>query len=148
MRYSKASLTFIFRFLVRWPKMLGSMSLTLISISSTPWFEIISKDGKARSRTSISTVRSSSLPSRNCCRSFSRVRGCDSVNPVAPSMTTPPAGSAERDDDGVGGSRMSSKRSSAFNSALSDTSSNFSSRTMSMAISTRSRTIDSTSRPT
>jgi hypothetical protein len=49
-RYSKASLTFIFRFLVRWPKMLGSMSLMLTSISSTPWLEMISKDGKLRSR--------------------------------------------------------------------------------------------------
>src|SRR5215471_2626537 len=64
MRYSKASLTFIFRFFVRWPKMLGSMSLMLTSISSTPWLEMISKDGKFRSRTSISTVRSSSLPSQ------------------------------------------------------------------------------------
>ena len=73
-RYSKASLTFIFRFLVRWPKMLGSMSLRLTSISSTPWLEMISKDGKLRSRTSISTMRSSSLPSRSCWRSFSRVR--------------------------------------------------------------------------
>ncbi len=47
-RYSKASLTFIFRFLVRWPKMLGSMSLMLTSISSTPWLEMISKAGKLR----------------------------------------------------------------------------------------------------
>ena len=78
-RYSNASLTFIFRFLVRWPKMLGSMSLMLTSISSTPWLEMISNDGKLRSRTSISTVRSSSLPSRNCWRSFSRVRLCDSA---------------------------------------------------------------------
>ncbi len=43
---------------------------------------------------------------------------------------------------------MSSSRSSALSSALSATSSSFSSRTLSMAISTRSRTIDSTSRPT
>jgi hypothetical protein len=30
------ALTFIFRFLVRWPKMLGNMSFMLTSISSTP----------------------------------------------------------------------------------------------------------------
>src|SRR5579864_2500456 len=51
-----ASFTFIFRFLVRCPKMFGSMSLILTSISSTPWFEMISKDGKLRSRTSICLV--------------------------------------------------------------------------------------------
>ena len=49
---------------------------------------------------------------------------------------------------GKGGSSRSSRRSSAASSALSSTSSIFSSRTMSMAISTRSRTMDSTSRPT
>ena len=69
---------FILRFFVRWPKMLGSMSLMLMSISSTPWLEMISNAGKLRSRTSISTMRSSSLPSRSCSRSFSRVRGCES----------------------------------------------------------------------
>ena len=74
----EGSSTFIFRFLVRWPKILGSMSLMLMSISSTPWLEMISKAGKFRSLTSISTMRSSSLPSRNCSRSFSRVRLCDS----------------------------------------------------------------------
>ena len=74
MRYSKASLTFIFRFLVRWPKMLGNMSFMLMSISSTPWLVMISKAGIDFSRTSSSTMRSSSLPSRSCWRSFSRVR--------------------------------------------------------------------------
>ena len=74
MRYSKASLTFIFRFLVRWPKMLGNMSFMLTSISSTPWLVMISNAGIDFSRTSSSTMRSSSLPSRNCWRSFSRVR--------------------------------------------------------------------------
>ena len=49
---------------------------------------------------------------------------------------------------GVGGRSRSSRRSSAFNSAFSSTSSSFSSRTRSIEISTRSRTIDSTSRPT
>ena len=74
MRYSKASLTFIFRFLVRWPKMLGNMSFMLTSISSTPWLVMISNAGIDFSRTSSSTMRSSSLPSRNCWRNFSRVR--------------------------------------------------------------------------
>src|SRR5579864_4250719 len=50
------------------------MSLILTSISSTPWLEMISNEGIARSRTSISTMRWSSLPSRSCARSFSRVR--------------------------------------------------------------------------
>jgi hypothetical protein len=49
---------------------------------------------------------------------------------------------------GAPGSSRSSRRSSACSSAFSVTSSSFSSRTMSIAISTRSRIIDSTSRPT
>ena len=125
------------------------MSLMLTSISSAPWLVRISNDGKFRSRTSISTVRSSNFPSRNCCRSFSRVRLEDSVSAMLPSMTTPPAVElASGRAGGDGGNRISSSRSSAFNSALSATSSSFSSRTLSIAISTRSRTIDSTSRPT
>src|SRR6202042_1370487 len=47
-----------------------------------------------------------------------------------------------------GGRSRSSRRSSADCSARSATSSSFSSRTMSIAVSTRSRTMDSTSRPT
>ena len=47
-----------------------------------------------------------------------------------------------------GGSRTSSSRSSAFCAAFARTSSSRSSRTMSTPSSTRSRTIDSTSRPT
>ena len=112
---------------------------------------MISKEGKLRSRVSISTLRSSSLPSRNCCRNFSRVRLEDSVRVVLASITTPPELAAEPLSDArgvVGGRRISSKRSSAFNSALSATSSSFSSRIISMAISTRSRIMDSTSRPT
>src|SRR5882762_1260133 len=109
---------------------------------------MISKDGKLRSRTSISTVRSSSLPSRNCWRSFSRVRLCDSPpDEVAPSSTKPPV-ELSAGLGVAGGRRISSKRSSALSSALSATSSSFSSRTISMASSTRSRTMDSTSRPT
>src|SRR5579863_2172562 len=119
-RYSNASLTFIFRFLVRSPKMLGNMSLMLTSISSTPWLEMISNEGKFLSRTSISTMRSSSLPSRNCCRSFSRVRDCESPGEVVPSSANP-AGEVSVRGAATGGSRMSSRRSSALSSALSVT---------------------------
>ena len=94
-------------------------------------------------------MRSSSLPSRNCWRSFSRVRFEDSARAVLPSITTPPAVEVcSGRGGGEGGNRISSSRSSALSSALSATSSSFSSRTLSIAISTRSRTIDSTSRPT
>ena len=75
-------------------------------------------------------MRSSSLPSRRRSRSFSRVRSTLSL------------GSAP------GGINRSSRRSSALTSARSATSSSRSSRTMSIEISTRSRIIDSTSRPT
>ena len=46
----------------------------LTSISSTPWLVMISNAGIDFSRTSNSTMRSSSLPSRSCWRNFSRVR--------------------------------------------------------------------------
>src|SRR6202044_1870761 len=74
-------------------------------------------------------MRSSSLPSRNCCPNFSRVRPDDSVSAVLPSITTPPeAPEADEDEadgepdvcaDPDGGSRISSNRSSAFSPALS-----------------------------
>src|SRR2546427_135962 len=119
------------------------MSLILTSISSTPWLEMISNEGMARSRTSTSTMRWSSLPSRSCARSFSRVRfSCSRLADSAAGF----AGS--RGAAGAGGSNRSSTRSSADCSARSATSSSFSSRTMSMAVSMRSRTMDSTSRPT
>jgi hypothetical protein len=133
--------------------MLGSMSLMLTSISSTPWLEMISKAGIDFSRTSSSTMRSSSLPSRNCWRSFSRVREPGSPARSGSLLMLKPiccwsglgfGGTCA----GIDGNSRSSRRSSAFISALSATSSSFSSRTMSMAISTRSRIIDSTSRPT
>ena len=137
-----ASLTFMRRFFERWPKRPGgSMSLMLMSISSTPWEETISKAGKLRSRTSTSTVRSLSFPSRICARSFSRVR-CKASVEAGESSLAPRAGV------GWGGRSKSSSRSSAFCSAFSETSSSFSSRTMSIEISTRSLTMDSTSRPT
>src|SRR5258708_38801064 len=96
----------------------------------------------ARSRTSRSTMRWSSLPSRSWTRSFSRVRCvCSRCAATSPSGV-PGAGG------GGGGSSRSSTRSSAACSARSATSSSFSSRIMSMEVSTRSRTTDSTSRPT
>ena len=102
---------------------------------------MISNAGKLRSLTSISTVRSSSLPSRSCVRSFSRVRfHC--------SLALRPFSSADPAGVGIGGRRRSRMRSSALASALSAISSSFSFRTMSIAISTRSRIMDSTSRPT
>ena len=55
------------------PKRPGSISLTLMSISSTPWLVTISKEGNVLSATSTSTIRSSSLPSRRSARSFARV---------------------------------------------------------------------------
>src|SRR5712692_4341833 len=73
-KYSKASATLILRFFFCWPNMPESMFLILTSISSTPWLEMISNGGMARSRTSRSTIRWSSLPSRSWRRSFSRVR--------------------------------------------------------------------------
>ena len=109
--------------------MAGSMSLMLMPISSRLTLLAISNVG-ARSLTSTSTMRSSSLPSRRRSRSFSRVLALSSAF------------------SGAGGTRISSRRFSAAASARSPISSSFSSRTMSMAISTRSRIIDSTSRPT
>src|SRR5712692_10948673 len=141
-RYSNASATLIFRFFFCWPNMPESMSLILTSISSTPWLEMISNAGMERSRTSRSTRRWSSLPSRSCARSFSRVRWVCSRCAAASDSEVPGAGG------GSGGSSRSRTRSSAACSARSATSSSFSSRIMSMEVSTRSRTMDSTSRPT
>src|SRR6267142_362152 len=141
-KYSKASATLILRFFFCWPNIPESMSLILTSISSTPWLEMISNEGMVRSRTSRSTMRWSSLPSRSCRRSFSRVRCVCSRCAAISASGVPGAGG------GAGGSRRSSTRSSAACSARSATSSSFSSRIMSMDVSTRSRTIDSTSRPT
>ena len=104
-----------------------------MSISSTPWLETISNAGIERSRTSTSTRRWSSLPSRSCARSFSRVRSLWSRRwrfDLRGGRT------GELSDSGGGGgeagSSRSSTRSSAACSARSATSSSFSSRTMSM----------------
>ncbi len=99
------------------------MSLMLMSTSSTEEPAMISKDGNDRSRTSISTVRSSRRPSRSWSRIFSRVA-------FARSRAACGSSSGAGED---GGSSRSSSRSSALCSALCCTSSIFSSRTMSTA---------------
>ena len=92
-RYSKASLTFIFRFLVRWPKMLGNMSFMLTSISSTPWLV----DDLERRESFVRGHRSPPCARRACLRAVAGAvfRGCampDSRRqPVLLSITTPPA---------------------------------------------------------
>ena len=101
---------------------------------------MISNAGKFRSFTSISTVRSSSLPSRSCARSFSRVRFHCRARLRRPRR--------RRRRPWRGGSSRSRIRSSAFARLCPRLLRAFRSRTMSMAISTRSRIIDSTSRPT
>ena len=81
--------------------------------------------------TSISTSRSSSFPSRSIARNFSRVSEPDE----APSLRSP-------------GSRTSRRRSSADASARCRTFSVARPRAIEIATSTRSRMMDSTSRPT
>ncbi|HEX6068504.1 MAG TPA: hypothetical protein VFZ18_01735 [Longimicrobiaceae bacterium] len=117
--------------------------------------------------TSTSTIRSSSFSSRSSVRSFSRVRSWRCFSDSSPSepdgLTSPreettnargvsplddAAAGAAPSDSFTGGSSRSSSRSSARCSATSCTSSSRSLRTMLMAMSTRSRIIDSTSRPT
>ena len=92
--------------------------------------------GSPRWATSISTVRSSSAPSRSRARNFSRVSWTAPASGVAPK-----AGRA-------GGRSRSSRRSSASSRARCSTARVFSPRTILMASSTKSRIIDSTSRPT
>src|SRR4029453_5871269 len=70
---SSASGTRIVVFLVRFGMRFWSMSRRLLSISSIPCGVITSIIGDTDFVTSISTVRSSSLPSRSMRRSFSRV---------------------------------------------------------------------------
>ena len=82
------------------PKRPGSISLTLMSISSTPLSVTISKDGNVLSATSTSTRRSSSLPSRR------RVRRRRASSPRASTSVS-------------AGSRRSSSRCSVRASARS-----------------------------
>src|SRR5437764_7936467 len=95
--------------------------------------------------TSISTSLSSSSPSRSLLRNFCRV--ADSSSPTVPAGSSTPF-AAKAPGRRAEGSRTSSTRSSAESSALRRTFFVAASRVSLIEISTRSRTIVSTSRPT
>ena len=116
-----------------------SMSRRWFSRSSMPPTLEIIPTGRPRSLISISTVRLSSRPSRNCLRSFCRVLSPDADCPG--SSSCPPR-------DGLGGSNRSSTRSSAMSSAFRSTRFSDELFTRLTDCSVRSRMIDSTSRPT
>ncbi len=121
------------------------MSRRLLSSSSSPPTLEITPMGKLRSLTSISTVRSSSFPSRSCKRSFDLVVSCVSGTGGA---AMSPAGSNKPGLGGGGGSSRSSSRSSPCCSAFCCTASRRCVFTMLIASSVKSRMMDSTSRPT
>ena len=139
LRCCSASGTLRRRFRGRPWKRLGSMSFTLMSISSIEEPVMTSNEGTDRSRISISTTRASSRPPCSWSRNFSRVRCACSLAAAASGASA---------TGRTGGRSRSSRRSSAFSRAFPRTSTSCCSRTMSTASSTRSRTIDSTSRPT
>ena len=162
------------------------MSFRFRTISSMPVPENTSITDWGASAVSISTVRSSSFPSRSRRRRLSRVPAVPSAEDptesaleapapslsfspmagmgIAPCPAGPPA--VADDDDvvvdpdaveaaaapprprGATGSKASSRRSSAFSRARGRTRSRSSSRSIWTAVSARSRTIESTSRPT
>lgn len=135
---SRASAT-VTRIRLLRPKKPGIISFRLIPTSSIPCGPIISRLGPERSSTSISTGRSSRLPLRSRSRSFSRV--ADGSSATGAEVVTAPGA-------GVGGRRRASSRSSARAAAFGRTATRRSSRTIATAISIRSRTIASQSRPT
>ncbi len=137
-RNSRASLIFTRRFLDLPPQRPGIRSWMWMPISSTPALEKTSKGGAIFSLTSSSSVRSSSRPSRSCFRSFSRVSWKRTYSPSTAALSLRLSG----------GSSMSRIFSSTLLAALSRTSSIFSCLTMSTEMRTRSRIMDSTSRPT
>ncbi len=125
-RMSKLSSTVTVRDLVRWPSALPSISERLIMPTWLPGMPGMSKDGMdGASATSISISLSLSSSLRNLRRKDSR------VDSLAPAPTS-----------------ASMTRSSALSCALASTSLRLVSRTSPMPVSTRSRTICSTSRPT
>jgi len=142
---SSASGTVSLRRLVR--RFCGIMFCRLSTISSIPVPEKMSTKDLLASLVSISTMRSSSLPSRRRRRSCSRVEV--SAGSAAAGAPAPGKGIAP---DGVrpptGGMSTSSKRSSACSRARGLARSRSSSRSIDTAVSARSRTIESTSRPT
>ncbi len=133
----RASFTFTLRGRVRLPPRFWNMDCSCCCISSMPGGAMISTPiGSARS--SISTSRSSSWPSRSILRNFWRVsasRGCCGSSVEKP-MTR-----------GLGSS-VSNTRSSAESWARTRTFSTSCSRVIFTATSASSLTIESTSRPT
>ena len=131
------------------------MSCIWSPMSSMPGMAMISTWGPPWALISTSTMRSSSFPSRHMVRNFSRVEPASALatefsgpgalpSPGGGAMKKPwPSVAARR-----GGRSTSSSRSSAIFSALTLTRSISSLRTMFTPISIRSRTMDSTSRPT
>ena len=146
---SRASGTFTRRRLVDLGNIPPSISLKLMPISSIPTLEKISTMGMLRSATSRSTYRLSSLPLRNMLRSFSLVEDVSSLAWVTSSngisLASSFAGGGLVSDLG---SNRSSIRSSAICMALPCTPSWALTLYVFMVSSTRSLTIDSTSRPT
>jgi hypothetical protein len=120
-------------------------------ISSTPCGVNSEIEGPAPppSSSSTSTSRSSSRPLRSMRRSFSRVDSADSPPLPAAGSAIATSGRAPGGDAAIGaGSSASSSRSSARCSAFACTERFSSSITSATPSSVRSRTIDSTSRPT
>ena len=107
------------------PKSPGSISWRRSSMSSMPGGATIPIGNREASGTSTSIVRSSRVPTRSIAASRS--------------FSASPA---------PGGASASTSRSSAARSASARTDACISARTSDIAASTRSRTIDSTSRPT
>ena len=142
---SSASGTGMRVFFVFFGMMFWKRSRSPCSTSSMPCGVITSIMGDAGRVSSISTVRSSSFPSRSMRRSFSRVADSSAVG--AARSVSPPTAWMRRSMR-TGGSSRSSRRSSASSRARTRTFSFSSSRTRLTAISVRSRMIDSTSRPT
>ena len=138
-RWSSASGTFTCFFFVFFGSRLEKSSFMLNSISSIPWGVSTSTIGEIVFVTSSSTSRSSRRPSRSMRRSLSR----------AELALSAPATCAGVDGfGGDGGKSKSRRRSSATSRARRSTLSFSSALTRPMPSSTRSRMIDSTSRPT
>ena len=135
-RISSASFTCTRRRFVFCGKRCPKLSFMLMPISSSPEFEKMSIIGIFVSFVSTSTSFSSRCPSRRSRLSFSRV---PLAVPSSPFSSKP----GFRD-----GRRMSSTRSSASSRARACTRSSSSSSTSFSDTSTRSRIIDSQSRPT
>ncbi len=127
----------------------GNMDCRLRTISSMPVPENTSMNDWGVSLVSISTDLSLSLPSCRSRRRFSRVL----VSAAGAAGTSGAGGAPASDPRGVrpgraGGSSTSSRRSSAFSRARGRRRSRSSSRNIDTAVSARSRTMESTSRPT